>query len=157
MERLTHKRHDSDAYTIGCSRSCRGGECGDCEEFGKIIERLAAYEDTGLTPEECAEYKKFEDEIIASGKTFGRLIELLNADREGRAAVLPRKVGDPVYFATRFGAQPHIVKRVIEPYFYTVGVKNGIDTGKFSLRDFGKTVFSTREEAEKALRKAENG
>ena len=49
---------------------------------------LQEYLGTGLTPENCAEYRKIEDEIIASGKTFGRLIELLKADREGRVVVL---------------------------------------------------------------------
>lgn len=43
-------------------------------------DRLAAYEDTGLEPEICAEYKKFEDEIVASGKDFNHLIALLRAE-----------------------------------------------------------------------------
>jgi hypothetical protein len=56
------------------------------EELNKVtdaLNKLADYEDTGLSPEDCAEYKKFEDEIIKSGKTFQRIIELIQADREG--------------------------------------------------------------------------
>lgn len=59
------------------------------ERAMEIYWRLKAYEDTGMEPEICAEYKKFEDEIVASGKTFNHLIELLRAEKEGRLAVLP--------------------------------------------------------------------
>ena len=59
------------------------------ERAMEIYWRLKAYEDTGLEPEICAEYKKFEDEIVASGKTFNHLIELLRAEKDGRLAVLP--------------------------------------------------------------------
>ena len=55
----------------------------------EIYWRLKAYEDTGLEPEICAEYKKFEDEIVASGKTFNHLIKLLQAEKEGRLAAPP--------------------------------------------------------------------
>lgn len=59
------------------------------ERAMEIYWRLKAYEDTGLEPEICAEYKKFEDEVMASGKTFNHLIELLRAEKEGCLAVLP--------------------------------------------------------------------
>ena len=68
--------------------------------WAEALNRLAAYEDTGLTPEDCAEYRKFEDEIIASGKTFGRLVELLKGDKDGRLIMLPCKVGDTVWAAS---------------------------------------------------------
>ena len=70
---------------------------------------LKEYLDTGLTPEDCAEYRKFEDEIIASGKAFGRLIELLKADKEGRVVVLPCKVGGTVIYQT-FEENPTLMK-----------------------------------------------
>lgn len=100
------------------------------------VRRLAAYEDTGLTPERCA--------------------ELAEADKEGRLVMLPCKVGDTVYFAAWFGTHPHIVKRVIEPYFYTDDTRGQGSSADFSLRDFGKTVFLTREEAEQALMEGPN-
>lgn len=96
MERLTKKNWQNldawescgqDSY---CRRTCT--EPGGCAKgciVPKMYSRLAEYEDTGLEPEICAEYKKFEDEIVASGKTFNRLIELLRAEKEGRLAVLP--------------------------------------------------------------------
>lgn len=59
------------------------------EEIAVLRERMRLYEDTGLTADVCAEYRKFEDEVVASGKTFGRLLELLRADTDGRLVVLP--------------------------------------------------------------------
>lgn len=59
------------------------------EEIAVLRERMRPYEDTGLTADVCAEYRKFEDEVVASGKTFGRLLELLRADTDGRVVVLP--------------------------------------------------------------------
>ena len=61
------------------------------EEIAVLRERVRPYEDTGLTAYVCAEYRKFEDEVVASGKTFGRLLELLRADTGGRVVVLPVK------------------------------------------------------------------
>lgn len=54
----------------------------------EVYEKLAKYEDTGLTPEVCAEYKTFEDEVVSKGVTFSRIVELMEADKNGRAEVL---------------------------------------------------------------------
>lgn len=51
------------------------------------IARLAAYEDTGLTPEEIELMK--EAQGIGEGMTPQRLAEILTADRAGRLVVLP--------------------------------------------------------------------
>lgn len=56
----------------------------------QVWEKLKAYEDTGLTPEVCANYKTFEDECISKGVTFSRIVELMNADAEGRLKIVPR-------------------------------------------------------------------
>lgn len=127
-------------------------------ELVHMAERLAAYEDTGLTPGVCAEYKKFEDEVVASGKTFGRLVELLHADKAGRFAVLPCKVGDTVYqlrkktHARGIGISPRIVSSAC---VWADGSYALTHQGMLYCqdRDLGKTWFLTREEAEKALQK----
>lgn len=60
---------------------------------------LAAYEDTGLTPGQCAEYAKADREgryiVLRDAEQEGvkRLRELAEADKDGRVAVLPCKVG----------------------------------------------------------------
>jgi hypothetical protein len=83
MKRLTEKKKG----VVGikdCLTECKHPLNGcDCRNVRSALRRLAAYEDTDLSPEDCAEYKKFEDEIIKSGKTFRRIIELIQADREG--------------------------------------------------------------------------
>lgn len=82
MERMTRK--DEQGYYVPVAippmLSCHRSEC---------VDRLAAYEDTGLTPEEVAEYKKFEDEAVGKGVPFSRIVELMEADRDGRLVVLP--------------------------------------------------------------------
>lgn len=57
------------------------------EEIAVLREKMKPYEETGLTADVCAEYRKFEDEVVASGKTFGRLLELLRADCGSSAAM----------------------------------------------------------------------
>ena len=109
MKRLTMRLDDGRAV-MRCEecKEGRNGVAGEgctamyCRNMCK--DRLAAYEDTGLEPEICAEYKKFEDEIVASGKTFNHLIELLRAEKEGRvklveewAAAHPRKTRQSVF------------------------------------------------------------
>ena len=49
-------------------------------KWAEAFERLAEYEDTGLSPEVCRNYKLFEDEAIAKGVTFARIVELMNAE-----------------------------------------------------------------------------
>lgn len=55
------------------------------------------YEDTGLTPEQCAEYGKADREgryiVLRDAERVKRLRELAEADKEGRVAVLPCEVG----------------------------------------------------------------
>ena len=70
-----------------------------------FVDRLAAYEDTGLTPERCAEFARADAEgryIVmrdAEQEGVARPREIAEADKDGRVVVLPCKVGDTVYFA----------------------------------------------------------
>lgn len=53
MERLTehHVNKTMGVYMV-CSGACDDFNCTDCEKFNEIVDRLAAYEDTGLAPVE---------------------------------------------------------------------------------------------------------
>lgn len=69
------------------------------EKFrGDDIDRLAAYEDTGLEPEEVRSQKELFDYLVFDStpsediERFKRLRELAEADREGRCVVLPIKI-----------------------------------------------------------------
>ena len=97
MERLTEKHYLAEDHYMKCSEDCNVDmDCVDCPAFDKLIERLAAYEDTGLTPERCAEFARADAEgryIVmrdAEQEGVARLRELAEADKNGRVAVLPR-------------------------------------------------------------------
>lgn len=74
---------------------------GDTEYSGEAVDRLAAYEDTRLEPEDFK--RTFTEDALLKltgqllGVTPDRLRELAQADREGRCVVLPCKIGDTVY------------------------------------------------------------
>lgn len=59
------------------------------EWISVLQDRLAAYEDTGLEPAVCANYKTFADEAIGKGVPFKRIVALMEADKAGRLVVLP--------------------------------------------------------------------
>lgn len=165
MERLTEwnggqTRH---AYYPRCFKEpCYGSGCKikDCPFETAVCERLAAYEDTGLTPEEI-KAPFTEDTMInlaaqALGVEPSRLRELAEADKDGRVVVLPCRQGDELWTYCN-----HPVKRV---YSFTVSdvstlngrtVLNTLGLGTIRPEDIGKTVFLTREEAEKALQEME--
>ena len=57
--------------------------------YAELRGRLMQYEDTGLEPAMCANYKTFEDEAISKGVPFKRIVALMEADKDGRLVVLP--------------------------------------------------------------------
>ena len=128
--------------------------------YAELRERLKAYEDTGLTPERCAEFARADAEgryIVmrdAEQEGVARLRELAEADKDGRVIVLPCKVGDTVYFA--------LLGRIIEKQVFSiVSFSNSTriycdgTSEYFRPEDIGKTFFLAREGAEKALREME--
>ena len=157
MERLTEK-HEADAQRKEYERRLANGYPRNIPEERFLC--LAAYEDTGLTPEKVSTLvKDWSDLCTIVGECGGidRLRELAEADKDGRLEVLPCKVGDIVW--ANLDGMRHPRKCVIE--FANIG--SHVTTIVFSTVDglreqygvnpssFGKTVFLTREEAEKAL------
>lgn len=87
----------------------------------------------------------------AKGKIPNRLRELVEADKAGRVVVLPCKVGDVLYAAE---SAPVIPLHVMEVAIYLA--LEGEDGGDYErISNIGKTVFLTREEAERALQEME--
>ena len=120
-------------------------------------EDLRAYEDTGLTPERCAEFARADAEgryIVmrdAEQEGVARLRELAEADKDGRLVVLPCKMGDKLY---RVFAGEIFEHRVGSMKYFAIQGRWDIETYPFCPyveRSIGKTIFLTREEAEKAL------
>ena len=125
--------------------------------------RLKAYEDTELEPEEIKDSFTPTTAIIMAGQVLGvhpcRLRELAEADKDGRCVVLPCKVGDTVWIT---GSVRRSYSEKVRTFFcgnpsYGRGMAdNSVQmirtTGcDIPIHEFGKTVFLTREEAEKAL------
>jgi hypothetical protein len=81
--------------------------------------------------------------------------ELAEADKDGRVIVLPAKKGDTLYAVTRFGVEKRVVKEIAAPFFYNTYESSDRAALSTDIRNFGKTVFLTHEEAEKALREME--
>lgn len=124
--------------------------------------RLKAYEDTRREPEEVTALGKLFDFTLEESKTLTeqltllkRIRELAEADKDGRVVVLPCKMGDKLYrvfageiFEHRVGSMKYFAIQGlwdIETYPFLPSVESSI----------GKTIFLTREEAEKALQEME--
>ena len=118
----------------------------------QLYSALAAYEDTGMTPESVEALKlSMMGKAIAAIKEFNglpvdRLRELAEADKDGRLVVLPCKVGDTVYLIVTKRARNYTPEfRFVKKSRLTFLNMERI------LQDFGKEAFLTREEAEKTL------
>ena len=142
MERLTFEGNFCDIA------QCKEIPCpyNDACSARKVWERLKAYED------------------MVRDISTDRLRELAEADKDGRVTVLPCKVGDTVYEVTsRKTISEYRVKAIRVELFCTFiewDIAAGfVDKSLFGVPvdEIGKTVFLTREEAEKALEAMKDG
>lgn len=127
MERLTeHSKQTSHENGICCTHFCGpecievGGNCAmNCKWEEAAWSRLAAYEDTRLTPERCAEFARADAEgrciIMRDAEQeqegVARLRELAEADKEGRLFLLPTEPGRPMLCQEYF-ERPWVMKNV---------------------------------------------
>ena len=139
MERLTY--FDGGKWRL---------KIGDTEYSGEAVDRLAAYEETGLEPEEIEKIKQdVEDGYLKStarryGIDVSRLRELAQADKEGRCVVLPFKPPRWVYMCSARFPKPAKAH-----YASAINVLQDMDNG---------CVFGdTPKEAEAALRREQDG
>ena len=164
MERLTF---DGNFCDIAQCRELPCQHGGNCSQK-QVWERLKAYEDTGLGPEEV-ERSKLEIEagcVKAIARTYGidinRLRKLAEADKDGRLVVLPCKVGDGLYEVTGRKTISVYKVRAIRVELFGLFIEWDIEEGfvwqsmaGINAGEIGKTVFLTYEEAEKALKTKE--
>ena len=153
MERLTFEGNFCDIAQ--CSEVPGGSFCedGSCSQK-KVWERLKAYEDKRLEPEEVLPKDK-ADEIalklmrladLESICSYTRLREFAEADKDGRVVVLPCKLGTKVYrIRYEIADYPDDPDLEIADTWFTPEYRD----------DIGKTVFLTREEAERAMQEME--
>lgn len=138
-------------------------------DYISAANRLADYEDTGRSPEEVTALGKLFDYALEESKTLTEQLALLNrirdlakADRDGRVVVLPCKVGDTLWVTGRDNVPremeleaPDIRTVCTDEDNLCMSTCNRKPDGFCAYRlrndgaDVGKTVFLTREEAEK--------
>lgn len=128
----------------------------------QVWERLKAYEDAGLSPKACAEAREIEETLSGCDYSISRMVELMKADKDGRLVVLPVR---PV-LTQSCASMLYIVDddEIYEDSLYeaVVGMSSSGRTNViyttlsdqmiFGQEAIGKTVFLTREEAEKAMK-----
>lgn len=162
MERLTEKHYLGDDHYMKCSGNCNVDmDCIYCPSFDRLVERLAAYEDTGLTPVEIKSMQEEHFSGLEMAKLHSALMELKKyqeADKDGRLVVLPCKVGDRLYEVTGRKTISVYKVRAIRVELFGLFIERDIVEGfvwqslaGINAGEIGKTVFLTREEAEKAL------
>ena len=147
---------------VNCLRChFRHEDNGTCTAVGGFCTAVAAahcpllqdYEDTGLTPEEIDMDHEAAETLrqLCRGCDLDRLEKLDEADKNGRVVVLPCKIGDKLY---RAFAGEIFEQRVGSMKYFAIQGRWDIETYPFCPcveSSIGKTIFLTREEAEKAL------
>lgn len=129
MERLTY--FDGGKWRL---------KIGDTEYSGEAVDRFAAYEATGLEPEDIVALTRHPDFAIADyykslGLTMERITELAQADKEGRV-----RIEEKTYQCPKCGAY-RLTPRLDNQYYFCFKCK---------------TQF-TKEQAEAALRREQDG
>lgn len=127
----------------------------------ELREHLKQFEDTKRTPEQIEELEAaIMGKAVAQitefeGMPIDRMRELAEADSDGRVVIQPCKIGDKLY---RVFAGEIFEHRVGRMKYFAIQGKWDIETYPFCPcveSSIGKTVFLTREEAEKALAEME--
>ena len=172
MERMTKRTSDGQAV-MDCKK-CKadwtekhGESMEECTALycrNRLKDRVAAYEDTRLTP---AEVRSMYGEwnammsVLNSIGSYARLRELAEADKDGRVVVPPCKVGDTLYEVTSRKTISEYCVKAIRVELFCVFIeweimKGFVDKSISGVvsNEIGKTVFLTHEEAEKAVLEA---
>ena len=163
MDRLTKYSKETTHENGVCCTHFGGMECfacnGDCSRGCTWEEaawsRLAAYEDTGLTPEEVTALQKdWSDLCTVIGECGGidRLRELEEADKEGRVVVLPFTSGRTLLCEENIDS-PRLMKDVELAIRYCSSCGIVFHMGYNVFCDLVKhgRIAAVSEEAEKAL------
>lgn len=157
MGSLMYRLSDDVIYAAECNRDDFAASA--YEDVMRALKKLRQYENTGLTPGEVhslfGEWNAMMSVLNSIG-SYDRLRELAEADKAGRAVILPCEPGTTVYM--KFCGE---VWEMRVGQFHVNGTKQriwaDIDCDWASTQcvrwdlAVGKTVFLTREEAEKAL------
>ena len=152
MKRLTFEGNFCDIA------QCKEVKCPydtDCSQK-QVWERMKAYEGSKLSPEDAANLHAILR--LGDGMMLMRLRELAVADQEGRVVVLPCEVGHAAYWVHNGIITDCRINRIqVNRKGVFLCLKSNKSHGAFRVDTcLGKTVFLTREEAEKALAELES-
>lgn len=128
----------------------------------QVWERLKQYEDSGLSPIACKKAKKIEDGLSEHDYSIARMVELMQADKDGRVVMLPAKTVyelawdagpncDGICPVSIDGVGSCVFCNAGELCIYEVPCKQE------HIERIGDDVFLTYEEAENGLEKLKNG
>lgn len=120
---------------------------GDYSLIEAAINRLAAYEDTGLEPDEIQRC------VVLPCKVGDKLYEAIRHRNSGEMEVVERIVQSIEFFADSYYVKMYRWK----PCKETNGVLSQRVDSWAKETDIGKTVFLIRKEAEAALRREQDG
>ena len=106
---------------------------------------------------------KIYEDIAELCGGFARLRELAEADKDGRCVVLPCKVGEKIYYLNgKYIIQVEVVGYKVDETgaWLFIGETYNPETNRayhcdLETERIGKTVFLTREEAERAIQEME--
>lgn len=153
MDRMTYWNTEYECWSYHCPS-------------GDAAKRLAAYEDTELTPEEVERLKEYMQPFTI--QDVRHFQEIMRADKDGRLVILPCKVTDTVFIAECVWKKGRVVEeRVVSATIDHVTIGGATGTPVFDLctenGNWYKAMrtgdfYLSREEAEKALKEqGENG
>lgn len=153
MERLTFEGNFCD---IAQCRDLACQQSGTCTQR-QVWERLKAYEDTGLEPEAVETVKlalvakHMVDLETLNNTPISRLVELAEADKDGRCVVLPCKVG--AYMIDQiFPERPRLMKNVRPSIVYvSKGAIYNMALETFESAVAEGLIMPASEEAERAM------
>lgn len=131
------------------------GKYTEHELIGVLLQQLACYEDTGLTPEGVKDLQfRSRAAELSAGASLHHVIDLVQAEKAGRLLILPCQVGSTVYVladddvheATVWNIESYRNARGELVVLFVCGT-----AGTFALEDWGKTVFQDEKQALHAL------
>lgn len=159
MESVMYRLSDDVIYAAECNRDDFAASA--YEDVMRALKKLRQYENTGLTPSDVhslwGEWNAMMSLLNSIGGGYERLRQLAEADKSGRAVILPCEPGTPVYMTFCGEVWEMRVGRFHVNGYTEPRIWADIDCDWASTQcvrwdsAVGKTVFLTREEAEKAL------
>ena len=154
MERLTFEGNFCDIA------QCRERPCpydGSCTQR-LVWERLKAYEDSGLSPQACAQASEIEKQLDSYGFSAKKMLEFIRADKDGRLVVLPFTSGRTLLSKENIDS-PRLMKDVELAIRYCSSCGIVFHMGYNAFCDLVKhgRITAVSEETEEALEAMKDG